>query len=176
MSVLTSLSSILFDTLKLWLVFLPLFSTRPFVWKNWPTISQLIQQTAIPTDSIHVCGHTNTIRGPISCWHVDWTSYNMLCVWVNYKRSNPCVNARLILLLFLCVWLTHINRTPSVMPRSRGFGDITVTYIRRSEIPLHIYAKYQYRQESECESTRVIYISNHRVWYNITVILHHQET
>ena len=37
----------------------------------------------------------------------------------------------------------------SVMPRSRGYGDITVTYIRRPEIPSHIYVKHQYMQESE---------------------------
>ena len=36
-----------------------------------------------------------------------------------------------------------------VTPRSRGYGDVTATYIRRSEIPLRIYAKHQYRQESE---------------------------
>jgi len=29
-----------------------------------------------------------------------------------------------------------------VVPRSRGYGDATVTYIRRSEIPLRIYAKH----------------------------------
>ena len=39
------------------------------------------------------------------------------------------------------------------MPRSRGYGDVTATYIRRSEIPSRIYAKHQYRQESEYGST-----------------------
>jgi len=29
------------------------------------------------------------------------------------------------------------------------YGDVTVTYIRRSEIPLRIYAKHQYKQGSE---------------------------
>ena len=43
-------------------------------------------------------------------------------------------------------------------PRSRGYGDATATYIRRSEIPSRIYAKHQYRQESECGSIVVIYI------------------
>ena len=33
----------------------------------------------------------------------------------------------------------------SVTPRSRGYGDVTATYIRRSEIPSRIYAKHQYR-------------------------------
>ena len=40
--------------------------------------------------SVHVCEpHTHTIRGPITRWHVDWSSYNMLCVWAShtyYKR------------------------------------------------------------------------------------------
>jgi len=66
---------------------------------------------------------------------------------------------------------------------SRGYGDVTVTYIYKTEILPYIYAKYQYRQESECESTVVIYISTiivqlqsyHRMWSNITRILHHQE-
>ena len=43
-------------------------------------------------------------------------------------------------------------------PRSGRYGDITATYIRRSEIPSRIYAKYQYMQESEYGSTVVIYI------------------
>ena len=28
-----------------------------------------------------------------------------------------------------------------VTPRSRGYGDVTVMYIRRAKIPSHIYAK-----------------------------------
>jgi len=43
---------------------------------------------------------------------------------------------------------------------SRGYGDITSTYKRRSEIPLHIYVKHQYMQESEHESTWCIIYSN----------------
>jgi len=43
--------------------------------------------------------------------------------------------------------------------RSCGYEDVTAMYIWRSEIPSHIYAKHQYRQESECGSTRVMYIS-----------------
>jgi len=49
----------------------------------------------------------------------------------------------------------------------RGYGDVTVTYIRRAEIPSHIYAKYQYTQESECESTIVIYILTEKHKYII---------
>jgi len=40
----------------------------------------------------------------------------------------------------------------SVTPRSGGYGDVTATYIRRSEIPSRIYAKLQYRQKSEAEA------------------------
>ena len=29
-----------------------------------------------------------------------------------------------------------------VTPRSRGYGDVTATYIRRSKIPSRIYAKH----------------------------------
>ena len=50
--------------------------------------------------------------------------------------------------------VTQINL---VTPRSHGYGDVTATYIRRSEMPSRVYAKYQYMQESECGST-VVYI------------------
>ena len=39
-----------------------------------------------------------------------------------------------------------------VTPRSHGFGDVIVTYIYRAKIPSRIYAKHQYRQESEYEA------------------------
>ena len=42
--------------------------------------------------------------------------------------------------------------------RSHRYEDFTVTYIRRVKIPSHKYAKHQYKQESEYESTVVIYI------------------
>jgi len=35
--------------------------------------------------------------------------------------------------------------TRIVTPRSHGYEDVTVTYIRRSKIPSHIYVKHQYR-------------------------------
>ena len=50
-----------------------------------------------------------------------------------------------------------------VTPRSGGYRDVTATYIRRSEIPSRIYAKHQYRQESEDGSTWCIIHSNTRV-------------
>ena len=52
-------------------------------------------------------------------------------------------------------------------PRSRGYGDVTVTYIRRSKIPSRIYAKYQYKHESEYGSTVVIYISSEKYKYMV---------
>ena len=50
-------------------------------------------------------------------------------------------------------------------PRSGGYGDVTATYIRRSKIPSRIYAKHQYRQESEYGSTVVIHIPTEKYKY-----------
>jgi len=55
-----------------------------------------------------------------------------------------------------------------VTPRYGGYGDVTATYIHMSEIPSRIYAKHQYKQESECGSTIVIYIPTEK--YNYIVI------
>ena len=49
-----------------------------------------------------------------------------------------------------------------VTPRSGGYGDVTATYIRKSEIPSRIYVKHQYKQESEYGSTWQ-YTSNIRI-------------
>jgi len=57
---------------------------------------------------------------------------------------------------------------PSVTPRSRWYGDVTATYIRKSEVPSRIYAKHQYRRESEYESSGALYIPTHE--YNYRVI------
>jgi len=46
----------------------------------------------------------------------------------------------------------------SCKPRSSGYRDVTATYIHRGEISSHIYAKHQHMEESEGESTVVIYI------------------
>ena len=46
-----------------------------------------------------------------------------------------------------------MKQRKSVTPLSRGYGYVTVTYIYRSEILSHIYAKYQYIKKSEYEST-----------------------
>jgi len=44
------------------------------------------------------------------------------------------------------------------MFQSHEYKDVTMTYIRRAEIPSHMYAKHQYKQESEYESIMVLYI------------------
>jgi len=36
----------------------------------------------------------------------------------------------------------ELGKLKTVKPRSRGYGDVTVTYICRLKIPSHIYAKY----------------------------------
>ena len=36
----------------------------------------------------------------------------------------------------------HFSAVALVTPRARGYEDVTVTYIRRAEIPSHIYAKH----------------------------------
>ena len=48
----------------------------------------------------------------------------------------------------------------AVTPRFHGYGDVTATYIRKSEVPSRIYAKHQYRQESEYGSKWCIIHSN----------------
>ena len=53
--------------------------------------------------------------------------------------------------------------TTTVTPRSRGYGDVTAMYIRRSKIPSRIYAKHQYRQVSKYRSKWCIIHSNQRV-------------
>ena len=61
------------------------------------------------------------------------------------------------------VFMYFENR--GVTPRSRRYGDITVTYIHRSEIPSRIYAKY--KQDSEYESTVIIYIPTEKYKYMV---------
>ena len=61
---------------------------------------------------------------------------------------------------FTLVDFTRPKKKTCVTPRSRGYGDVTATYIRRSEIPSRIYAKHQYRQESEYGSMWYIIHSN----------------
>jgi len=44
-----------------------------------------------------------------------------------------------------------IHNKSVITPRFSGYEDVTATYIRRSEIPSHIYAKHQYMKKSEYE-------------------------
>jgi len=85
---------------------------------------------------------------------------------------------------FFDAWVHCVFRTmiTFVTPRSWRYGDVTATYIRRSEILSRIYAKHQYWQESEYGSKWCIIHSNtwvqlqgyHQGWFDITIILHHQ--
>ena len=61
-----------------------------------------------------------------------------------------------------------MNECMHVTPRSRGYGDVTATYIRKSKIPPRIYTKHQYRQELECGSTVIIYIPIEKYKYMLS--------
>ena len=61
-----------------------------------------------------------------------------------------------------------ILEVETVMPRSRGYGDVTATIIYRSKILSHIYAKHQYRQELEFKNMCCIIHSTYE--YNYKVI------
>jgi len=97
-----------------------------------------------------------------------------IIVWTHARRLYSFLTR--IFLLSVDLEMEYI-----VTPRSHGYGNVTAAYIRRSEILSHIYAKHQYRQQSEYESTRCIIHTNkwvqlqsyHRMWLNITRILHH---
>jgi len=58
--------------------------------------------------------------------------------------------------------LGNMISTFHITSRSRGYGDVIATYIRRTEIPLHIYAKRQHWQELEYRITWCIIHSNHK--------------
>jgi len=66
-----------------------------------------------------------------------------------------------------CCKKNQRQRIKHVAPRSCEYGDVTATYIRRSEIFSRIYAKHPYRQESECGSTVVIYILTEKYKYMV---------
>ena len=57
------------------------------------------------------------------------------------------------------------KKRDSVTSRSHGYRDVTAMYIRKSKILSRIYAKHQYRQESEFESIVVIYIPTEKYKY-----------
>jgi len=54
-----------------------------------------------------------------------------------------------------------------VTPRSCGYENVTVTYICRSRIPSHIYAKHQHKKESEHESMWCIIQSTYEHNYKV---------
>jgi len=62
--------------------------------------------------------------------------------------------ARAVGSLMYAIVCTRSDLAYTVSPRSHGHGDITATYIRRAKIPSYIYAKHQYKQKLECESTK----------------------
>ena len=78
------------------------------------------------------------------------------------ERERDRTNFRSIKIHYYHVQLRVIGSIPFriVTPRSREYGDVTVTYIRRSEIPSRVYAKRQYRKELEYGSTWCIIHSN----------------
>ena len=45
-----------------------------------------------------------------------------------------------------------------VTPRSHGYGDVTATYIRRSEVPSCIYAKHQYNKNQSTTNVASIHM------------------
>jgi len=57
---------------------------------------------------------------------------------------------------------------PDVTPRFHGYGDVTATYIRKSEVPSRIYAKHQYDKNQSTEANGALYIPTHI--YNYKVI------
>ena len=56
-----------------------------------------------------------------------------------------------------------------VTPKSRGYENVTVMHIHRTKILSHIYAKHQYKQESEYESMWCIIHSNIRDNYKVII-------
>ena len=74
-----------------------------------------------------------------------------------------------------------------ITPRSHGYGNVTATYIRRSEIPSRIYAKHQYKQESEYDkrnahsyanirSTKYKVITGRDILLHISCTIYHSQT
>jgi len=71
----------------------------------------------------------------------------------NIRTLLPSTNEYKLLLHYYPPPITPpIHRSHIVTLRSRGYGDVTATYTRRSGIPLRIYANHLYRKESEAEA------------------------
>ena len=64
---------------------------------------------------------------------------------LKYVRYVPQLQKNLISVETLEAHGLRRTHGEGVAPRSRGYGDVAVTYIRRSEVPSRIYAKHQYR-------------------------------
>ena len=113
--------------------------------------------------------------------NVNICLYNCICVYfVMFYCRGKILRENLSTLKLYNLWENN-KAMQKVTPRSDWYRDVSATYIRRSEIPSRIYAKHQYRQESEYEIAWCFIHSNiwvrlqsyHRMWYNITRILHH---
>ena len=52
-----------------------------------------------------------------------------------------------------------------VTPRSGGHRDVSAAYIRRTEIPSRIYAKYQYGKNQSTEARGALYIPIYKYNY-----------
>jgi len=74
------------------------------------------------------------------------TKLNKETLITNYKLM---LGGYLKLLTLATLWWSGFVRNGFLrglwMPRSRGYGDVTSTYICRSKIPSCIYAKHQYK-------------------------------
>ena len=118
----------------------------------------------------------------------DWYSFYFIHIYLFYLCSRYKFAQMLFMLeLELQLYFNWFSFQlvsyvkPIVTPRSHGYGDVTATYIRKSEVPSRIYAKHQYRQESEYGSNWCIIHSNtyiqlqgyHQSDYNITWISYH---
>ena len=79
--------------------------------------------------------------------------YNTFCKWI-----SSSLKVWSILILEEDPLSQFSVSVRPVTPRFHGYGDVTATYIRRSELPSRIYAKHQYRQEW----IRV----QHKAWYS----------
>jgi len=84
------------------------------------------------------------------------------------------------------VWEPKLWYHP-VTPRFHGYGDVTATYIRRSELPSHIYAKHKSTTRNQstheawysyiCQHKKYTYkvITGYYKVLHITCVLHHNQ-
>ena len=66
-----------------------------------------------------------------------------------------------IVYIYFCIhsWRKgSANGIHVVTPRSHGYGDVTATYIRRSEVPSRIYAKHQYNENQSTTNVASIHM------------------